>query len=357
MSVAFSASAVIPTPTPAPAPAPAPSWSLLLRAKALRQAASVSLGIQHYTTPIAPSPSLTEYIDSAIGSSPATKCIRLDIYHPPNTPTENDNEIQKRPGLIVFHGGGFVIGQGTDDSRFAQAAMDILGCTVFAVSYRLAPEHPFPIPVEDCLSSIIHIIQFENARKYGIDNEKILLSGFSAGGNLSFSALNILNSPNDCDQYQYNIPNNLPKIKGIILFYPLLNYSIRREDKLKTISKPEYGLPTSLTTLFDSSYLPNAIERGIDRKEIRISPGLASDILIKELPPVFITLCEYDMLRQEGIDFIHRLEGLGKDVKWSEVKGEKHGWDKQPSMWIKPSIMEEYTKALNAAKEWLDGEL
>ncbi|WWC63635.1 uncharacterized protein I303_106240 [Kwoniella dejecticola CBS 10117] len=350
-------------------------WSRLLQAKALRIAASLGHSLQHYACPMAPSPSKTEYIDATFGSAQSKRAIRLDIYSPPEPKVESEHESSsnnpkfsstERPCLMIFHGGGFVIGQGTDDARFAQAAMSKLGAVVVGISYRLAPEYPFPIPVEDCVSSILHIATDDNAARYGIDRDTIILSGFSAGGNLALASLHLLHSlksptlnPNE---WGYTIPVGsgieIPNIRGIILFYPLLDYTIPREIKTQNLPRPEYALPASLTQLFDASYLPRSQgdARGValvDRRDIRLSPALASDELVKALPPVWVTVCEHDMLRQEGLDFANRLKSLGKKVGLSEVQGEKHGWDKPPPISPKASVLEEYNKALDAARMWL----
>ncbi|WWC71240.1 uncharacterized protein I206_105193 [Kwoniella pini CBS 10737] len=341
-------------------------WSLLLQAKLLRQAGSLGLSLlqMYYAPPIVPSPNKTIYIDSIFGDieNQSKKSIRLDIYFPKEEEEDKEEnyKLKSKPCLINFHGGGFVIGQGTDDSLFAKMSIEKSKFIFITVSYRLSPEFPFPIPIEDCLSSIIYI--GNNLKDLNINEDKILLSGFSAGGNLALSCLNILNSLKTNSNewgYKNSLKNQIiPKIKGIILFYPSLNYNISREEKIKNMIKPENALPTNLTRLFDFSYLPGNYKNGntlieIDRKDIRISPVLASDDLLNSLPPVWITICEYDMLRQEGLDFVNKLKSLNKEVEFSEVKGEKHGWDKPLPITPKPSVIEEYDKALEAAERWL----
>ncbi|WVQ68601.1 uncharacterized protein L199_006810 [Kwoniella botswanensis] len=346
-----------------------PPWSLLLQAKAFRTAASLGIGTQNYLSSNGSFESTVEWIDSILGIKQAKDAIRLDIYNKSSSTSTNSSTDRSnssacegasdlRPGLIIFHGGGFVIGSGSDDIIFAQQSIDQLGAVAIGVSYRLAPEHPFPIPVEDCVSAIIHI--YNHAQKYGIDKDKLIVAGFSAGGNLALSSQHILNtfSPNTATDTTtpaedgYAIPDGMeiPKIKGLILIYPSLNWTISREEKTHNLPDPNHALPQSMTRLFDLSYFPK--ELGYDRADYRLSPGIAPDELIEKLPPVCMTVCEYDMLRAEGMDLVDRLQKMGKDVDWNEIKGEKHGWDKPPPLYPKDSVGREYKRIFEVAKKW-----
>ncbi|ODO05715.1 hypothetical protein I350_04775 [Cryptococcus amylolentus CBS 6273] len=320
-----------------------PYWALALRAKALRNAAVIGFQMHHYASPAAPSPTRTKWIDATLGDKQSKNTIRLDIYEPK---VGGKGAKTGRPGMIVFHGGGFVLGHGTDDARWAAAANETLGAVVIAVSYRCAPENPFPVPVEDCASSIVHLAQ--NAKAYGVDPTKLFLSGFSAGGNLAFSSYLLLRS---AAKWGYDLPCDPPSIRGIIVFYPLLDYSKSRPEKRDACANPEFTLAPSLTTLFDSSYLPP----GIDLVDPRLSPGLVSDELLDTLPAVHMTLCEYDMLLAEGLDFQKRLEERGKVVSVRQVPGEKHAWDKPMPLYPKPSVKVEYDAALDVIKGYLSG--
>ncbi|OCF57792.1 hypothetical protein L486_05257 [Kwoniella mangroviensis CBS 10435] len=341
-----------------------PPWSLLLGAKAFRTAASLGIGTQNYLSSNGSSESRVEWIDSTLGVKQAKNVIRLDIYNRPSSiftsSSTREGQGNLRPGLIIFHGGGFVIGSGSDDIFFAQQSIDQLDTVAIGVSYRLAPENPFPIPVEGCVSAIIH--KYNHAEKYGIDKHELIVAGFSAGGNLALSAQHILNtlSPDTTTstiagaENGYTIPEGMeiPKIRGLILIYPSLNWTISREEKTRNLPDPNQALPQSMTRLFDLSYFPK--ELGYDRSDYRLSPGIAPDELLKKLPPVCITVCEYDMLRAEGMDFVDRLQKMGKDVEWNEIKGEKHGWDKPPPLYPKESVGREYTRIFGVAKNWLE---
>jgi len=312
-------------------------WSLLLRAKLLRAAAGFAFNLHRLIYRL-PSPSSTQWIDSTLGQERGKRIIRLDMYHPPNAPTS-----ARRPAMVTFHGGGFVLGSGTDDASYA-ASLTAHGLTVIAVSYRMAPEHPFPTPLEDCASAIIYLEQ--NAESLGIDPEQLYISGFSAGGNLALACLHLLDNPKS---FNYDIPSP-PRVRGAILFYPLLDWAKTRDEKRNECERPDLTLPPGLTNLFDDSYLRRG--PGMDLSTPLLSPGAASDDLLRKLPPIHLVVCEHDMLRREGHRLATRLKDLEKDVGERVVAGERHGWDKSPFT-IKASVEVEYKASLEALKAWL----
>lgn len=84
------------------------------------------------------------------------------------------------PALLWIHGGGYVVGTPEQDDVLCRRYVERLGVTVAAVRYRLAPEHPYPIPVEDCYSVLTWL-----AGLPGVDAARIAIGGASAGGGLA----------------------------------------------------------------------------------------------------------------------------------------------------------------------------
>ena len=92
---------------------------------------------------------------------------------------------KKYPCVINFHGGGFVLGSAHDDARWCNIVAEEVGAVVVSVAYRLAPEYPFPTAVEDGADAILWLAQ--NAEELMLDPERFAVSGFSSGGNMSFT--------------------------------------------------------------------------------------------------------------------------------------------------------------------------
>src|SRR5204863_5351578 len=171
----------------------------------------------------------------------------------------------KRPAVINFHGGGFVLGQGTDDARWAGAVMAAIDAVVFSVNYRLAPDYPFPTPVEDCADAILQI--WSRADEFGIDRDRIILSGFSAGGTLALASWVLLQNP---IRWGYQVPSLQPSVAGLALFYPALDRTISRQRQRQSCSRPDLTLSKYLTDLFDASYMYPPFTR-TERGDLRLS--------------------------------------------------------------------------------------
>ncbi|MGB3761984.1 MAG: alpha/beta hydrolase [Ornithinimicrobium sp.] len=86
------------------------------------------------------------------------------------------------PGVFYIHGGGMVLGDIDGENVQATTISDEVGAVVVSVDYRLAPEHPYPAPVEDCYAGLAWMV--DHAEELSIDPDRIALYGGSAGGGL-----------------------------------------------------------------------------------------------------------------------------------------------------------------------------
>ncbi|EKJ70699.1 hypothetical protein FPSE_09209 [Fusarium pseudograminearum CS3096] len=321
-------------------------WYLIARAQAIRSAASLGFSIANRTSPPAPSPTRDIWLDATLSKAAPSQAdraktkIKAEVWMPPRP------ALGARAAVINFHGGGWILGQGTDDARWAGAIMANLDAVVFTVNYRLAPSCPFPTPIEDCVDAVLQIKH--RAAEFGIDPDRIVLSGFSAGATNAIASWLILNDPG---RWGYKFPFEPPKIAGIALYYPVLDWTISRPEKRLTCSKPEFTLPKGLTDLIDASFIYPIIPRE-ERSDPRLSPGLMPDELLKKLPPIHLVLCEYDMLLAEGLKFSNRLKAAGKQFTLRIVEGERHAWDCPPPMTPKESVMTEYQVAVETIASW-----
>jgi acetyl esterase len=204
---------------------------------------------------------------------------------------------ERLPALVYIHGGGWVIGDlDTHDvlcRQFANGAR----CAVYSVDYRLAPEHPFPAAVEDCIAAV----KFVAGR-----HRLVAVGGDSAGGNL---ATVVALHARDLGG---------PEIAFQLLIYPatdqrLEHASIRRNGE-------GYLLTRKAMDYFQAQYLP----RKEDLLDWRASPLLAKSLA--GLPPAYVITAGYDPLVDEGREYAERMAKAGVEVAYREYSDMVHGF-------------------------------
>jgi len=129
-----------------------------------------------------------------------------------------------------------------------------------------------------------------------------------------------------------NVPLLNLKIRTIVAWYPLLDWTISRAEKKRGSLNPPKCLPKLFTDLFDFSYLPPPDMHGYHCSPYA-SPGLAADHMLKDGLPADIQmwLCEWDMLLAEGKTFSKRLQKLGKSIDENLIEAVPHGFDQSPN--------------------------
>ncbi|RDW88577.1 alpha hydrolase-3 [Coleophoma cylindrospora] len=352
-------------------------WCLLMKAVVWRALMAIGMKLHHFADPKPPAPSFKIVIPSRLSKFPGT--FKLVLYVPEGY--VDDDSDYRWPVVVNFHGGGFTLGTGTDDARWAAAVIEKAEAVLVSVEYRLAPEFPFSVGVEDGTDALLYLAA--HAEELRLDPQRIALSGFSAGGNFALTvplmlydlqnnigkrSLTDYPSPSvygqnkkssstlslprpdivriassnsstiklsDLEPTELEISQKVPDlhIRAIVSFYPPTDFRSSRAEKRSTNIAPEKNLPPLLTTLFDESYL-HPLE-DIDFTDPYLSPAAASDQLLKDAYPQDIILytCEYDMLNAEGVAFGERLSGstINKTVKGGLIKEVPHAFDKKPN--------------------------
>ncbi|KAJ4288758.1 hypothetical protein N0V88_007293 [Collariella sp. IMI 366227] len=291
-----------------------------------------------------PQPAFTKKIPTTISKSKGK--IELQFYTPKGY-KEGKKSGRKYPAVINYHGGGFTIGNATDDARFARFVLEKCDAVFVSVDYRLSPEDPFPVAVEDSADALLYLIR--SSADFNIDPLKLATSGFSAGGNLALTApLCLSDHLKTLQSSGTNIPYH--RIRAVATWYPVTDYTISRAVKRASCVRPDQTLPPTLTTLFDASYL---FPSDLRLANPYLSPAKATDEQLAEGIPetVIFYTCEWDMLLKEGEEFAKRLEQapIGRDVRYKMIPGVPHAWDKSPDP-TKPAAFSEdlYRKAVPA---------
>jgi acetyl esterase/lipase len=208
------------------------------------------------------------------------------------------------PLLVYFHGGGFVCGDLDTHDSTARFLAHNAGLRVLSVDYRLAPEHPFPAPIEDGLAALG--FAFQNAERLGADPGAIAVGGDSAGGNLAAAVAQLARDGGHAPAYQ-------------LLLYPVTDWS------RKTVSYRLFHEGLFLTEAdmdwYKRHFLGGDVQAALDP---RASPLLAEDLT--GVAPACVVIAGFDPLRDEGIAYARRLEEAGVPTTLKVFWGMVHGF-------------------------------
>ncbi len=208
------------------------------------------------------------------------------------------------PALVYFHGGGWVLGdiQGMDST--CRALANRAGVVIVSVEYRLAPEHKFPAPLDDCYAVLEWVAA--NAASIGVDAGKLAVGGDSAGGNLAAAvALRARDTGG-------------PGIRLQLLVYPVTKHDYSTASY--TANGDGYLLTQDMMKWFWDHYLSSAE----DGANPLASPLLADDL--SGLPRAFVVTAEFDPLRDEGEAYAARLREAGVEVAQKRFDGQIHAF-------------------------------
>jgi acetyl esterase len=209
---------------------------------------------------------------------------------------------ERLPGLVYFHGGGFVIGDLDTHEGLCRILANESGCRVVSVDYRLAPEHRFPAALDDAFAATQWIA--EHAPELGIDPNCIAVGGDSAGGNLAAVVCQLAKTA------------GAPLIALQVLFCPVLHQPGETESR-RLFAEGYLLEKASLAWFFEQYCAP-----GTDLGDARLSPLRASDVA--GLPPAHIHTAGFDPLRDEGKAYADRLERAGVKVRYTCHDGMVH---------------------------------
>jgi acetyl esterase len=198
------------------------------------------------------------------------------------------------PGLLLLHGGGFVM---------TPQAVDLcvrLGAVVVAVGYRLAPEHPYPAAFSDCLAAL----RWTAEEADGVDPARIGVYGMSAGGGLA-AALTL-----------FVRDNGGPPLCFQVLDAPVVDDRLETASMRTFVDTPLWSRPDA--ELSWRHYL------GAHDGDVPVyaAPARAADL--SGLPPAYVSVYENDPLRDEGLAYASRLLQAGVQVELHLFPGTFH---------------------------------
>ncbi|CAI2357992.1 unnamed protein product [Caenorhabditis sp. 36 PRJEB53466] len=315
----------------------------------------------------------------------------VKVYRPTNNKTSTD-------GAVIFiHGGGFALGNvDMYDSLMNRMAYEMK--TLFiSIEYRLSPETVFPGGILDCEEAIDHFLRYGNAQ-FGVNTSKVVVMGDSAGGNFATVIAQ-----------RRAVRNTLPKLAGQVLIYPLLQmadmqtisyryfhsrltgYSFVDPESVAyyymfyagiDMDEKAYLVPSVISNGHVADHLRAEVDKMLSHKNIiestrkyknetvgrrwpvqpsseaqqlmepfltnpDFSPLMRDDL--SNLPPTMVITCEFDILRDEGLIYAHRLKVAG--VPTTSIHYE-HGFH---SMLNFHSELFEASKSVNDIEMWTLG--
>nr|CDJ95692.1 Alpha beta hydrolase fold-3 domain containing protein [Haemonchus contortus] len=295
--------------------------------------------------------------------------VKVRIYTP--------HKKQSNGALIFFHGGGWVALKPELYDTLLASVVRRLGVTVISVDYRLAPEYPFPVPVDDC-ERVVKDLYENSFEKFDIDRDKICIAGDSAGGNMAAVVA------------QRFVRRNEHYIKCQVLIYPVIHvfgfclpsYQDYYENYDAVLSPTEMarmmlhylGMPATqrnIELLIAGQHIPKELKISEEFSDSNLNFTLQEQLHVKaatpdeketihlqafadkgfdpdvsplfgvrnDLPPAMVISAEFDILRDEAIQYAKKLQKEKVPCEWKHYKTACHGVCSFPNSSVKNDII------------------
>ncbi|KAL4672682.1 hypothetical protein H8957_009596 [Semnopithecus entellus] len=271
---------------------------------------------------------------------------------------------RQRPAVIYLHGGAFIIGSCKNSAYdlLNRETANKLDAVVVGVDFRLSPQYYFPAAIEDILSVVKFFLQDKIIERYRVDPMRICIAGDSSGGSLTATVTQLLKSD----------PVFKNKIKAQALIYPSLQVIdslvpsqqenehgllltrdmaikmaclyLTSNEALPQAMRKNQHMPQESRHLFKfvnwSNFLPDKYKKNYIYMEpllgklnlsypalldSRLSPLLVNDSQLQKCPLTYILTCQYDILRDDGLMYVTRLQNVGVDVVHDHLEDGFHG--------------------------------
>ncbi|CAD8122034.1 unnamed protein product [Paramecium sonneborni] len=212
--------------------------------------------------------------------------------------------------IIHIHGGGFISQSSSSHQCYTREWSINLNVPIFSIDYSLAPQYPYPIPLDDCWQAYNWILNYSE-KIFGIIPNKIIVTGDSAGGNLATALVGLT------IKYKQQIPN------GLILNYPAVDIRFQYTPSyLKSINDKILS-HTILGICIESYSAHPDSQLGLDPF---MSPLLLSYDILKYFPPTRLFCGDQDPLYDQVFRLAQRLQVVQKDVKITIYENLSHGY-------------------------------
>ncbi|MGH8336709.1 MAG: alpha/beta hydrolase [Gammaproteobacteria bacterium] len=234
------------------------------------------------------------------GSQKGNPDVRVRSYRP-------DKQPSKLPALLWIHGGGYVMGDIEHDDRLMKQLVNRMGCVAVSVDYRLAPEHPFPAPVEDCYAGLKWLSAHTD--ELGVEPSRIAIGGASGGGGLAAGLALMARDRGE-------VP-----VAFQLLIYPMI------DDR--NVTPASHAITDPRMWHRESNRLGWKAYLGRDGGGADVSPYAAASRAtdLSKLPPAYIPVGALDLFVDENIEYAQRLIQAGVPTELHVYPGAFHGFD------------------------------
>lgn len=225
--------------------------------------------------------------------------VPIRIYHA--------HESEPREVILYFHGGGWVLGDIETHDALCRRLVMASGASVINVEYRAAPEHRFPAAALDGFAVCRAVA--EDSGSFGV-RDRIVVAGDSAGGNIAIAVAMMVR-----DQ---GLPEPL-SLCGQALIYPVLDATMSSDSYHRYADG--FGLTKATMAWFWEMYT------GEDKDGLRQDPLASPSVAeLSGLPMTHVLTAEYDVLRDEGVAMVRRLQDAGVATTHHDQPGMLHGF-------------------------------
>ena len=247
-------------------------------------------------------PSIPEDIEQIIHHVRASDEHEIAIYH---IRKKTSSDRKPGPAIVHIHGGGYISLTAMSSINLLVAYVQQTGVPILSIDYRLAPEHPYPVPFEDCWTSLQWIRS--HADELSIDLNRLAIMGESAGGGLA-AGLTLMARDRELS----------PPLAKQILIYPMIDDRTRSNHAGQLAMWDENDNETGWT-----AYL------GADVGSDRVSPyaAAARTTSVEGLPPLYLDCGQLDMFVHEDIEYVRRFVMANIPTDCHLYAGLPHGFE------------------------------
>lgn len=249
--------------------------------------------------------------------------VRVLVYIPKNV-------AQPLPAILWIHGGGYVLGSATQDDPQAKNIVATVGCAAVSVDYRLAPETPYPGPVEDCYAALKWL--YGHAAELGIDPSRIAIGGASAGGGLA-AALGLLTRDR----------GEVPLVFELLIF-PMI------DDRTVTTDDP-HPYTGEFVWTHDANHFgwKSLLGHEPGTGDVSQYAAAARADHLAGLPPTYISVGALDLFLEEDLEYARRLMREGVPTELHVYPGAYHGFSMTPTAQVAQAFTRDNLNALRRA--------